>query len=133
LPSPTSSSSPDSLVGERTSADQWHKRLGYPALRTVKQVISKFYLPAFSNKSAASCVSCQQAKAHQLPCPASTSISNHPLELLFSNVWGPSPVVLSNGNKYYVTFVDAFSRFTWLFPIQCKYDVFLLGWGISLS
>jgi hypothetical protein len=90
----------------------------------VKQVISKFSLPVFSNKPDASCASCQQAKAHQLPFPASTSVFNRPLQLLFSDVWGPSPVISYNGNKYYVTFVDAFSRFTWLFPIQCKSDVF---------
>jgi hypothetical protein len=126
LPSPTSSPSPYSLVGERTSANQWRKRLGHPALRTVKHVISKFSLPAFSNKLNASYVSYQQAKAHQLPFSASTSVFNLPLELIFSDVWGPSPVVSSNGNKYYVSFVDAFSRFTWLFPIQCKSDVFFV-------
>jgi transposase InsO family protein len=98
--------------------------LGHLALRTIKQVISKFSLPVFSNKPTASCVSCQQAKAHQLPFPASTYVFNRTLELLFSDVWGPSPIVSSTGNKYYVTFVDAFSRFTWLFPIQCKSDVF---------
>lgn len=47
-----------------------------------------------------------------------------PLELVFSDVWGPSPVVSHIGNKYYVTFIDAFSRFTWPYPIQCKYDVY---------
>jgi hypothetical protein len=101
-----------------------NKRLGHPALRTVKHVISKFSLPAFSNKPNASCVSCQQAKAHQLPFSASTSVSNLPLEFIFSDVWGPSPIVSSNGNKYYVSFVDDFSRFTWLFSIQCKSNVF---------
>jgi hypothetical protein len=124
LPSLTSTPSPYSLVGKRTSVEQWHKRLRHPALRTMKQVISKFSLPVFSNKPAASYASCQQAKAHQLPFPASTSVFNRSLQLLFSDVWGPSPVVSSNGNKNYVTFVDAFSRFTWLFPIQCKSDVF---------
>jgi hypothetical protein len=124
LPSLTSTPSPYSLVVEMTSPEQWHKRLGHPTLRTVKQVISKFSLPVFPNKPDASCASCQQAKAHQLPFPASTSVFNHPLQLLFSDVWGLSPVISSNGNKYYVTFIDAFSRFTWLFPIQCKSDVF---------
>jgi hypothetical protein len=124
LPSLANSTSPTALLGERTSAEQWHKCLGHPALHTVKHVISKFSLPVSSNKSAASCVSCQQAKAHQLPFPTSSSIFTRPLELLFSEVWGPSPVVSSNGNKYYVTFIDAFSKFTWLFPIQCKFDVF---------
>jgi hypothetical protein len=87
-------------------------------------VISKFSLPVSSNKSAASCASYQQAKAHQLHFLRSSSIFTRPLELLFSDVWGPSPIVSSNRNKYCVTFIDAFSKFTWLFPIQCKSDVF---------
>jgi hypothetical protein len=79
LPSLTSTPSPYSLVGERTFAEQWHKRLGHSALRTVKQVISKFSLSVFPNKLDASYASCQQAKAHQLPFPASTSVFNRPL------------------------------------------------------
>jgi hypothetical protein len=51
-------------------------------------------------------------KAHQLPFPTSSSICTRPLELLFFDVWG--------------TFIDAFSKFTWLFPIQCKSNVFLV-------
>jgi hypothetical protein len=106
--------------------------LGHPAIRTVKHVISKFSLLVFSNKLDVSYASCQQAKVHQLPFTASTYVFSRPLELLFFSflffyiyiyIWGPSPVVSSNGNKYYVSFIDAFSRFTWLFPIQCKYNV----------
>jgi len=92
LPSLTNSTSPTALLGERTSTEQWHKCLGHPALRTVKHVISKFSLPVSSNKSAASCASCQQAKAHQLPFPTSSSIFARPLELLFSNVWVLPPL-----------------------------------------
>jgi hypothetical protein len=104
LPSSTSSPSQYSLVGERTSTDHWHKRLGHPTLRTIKHVISKFSLLVFSNKPVVSCASCQQAKAHQLPFPTSTYVFNRPLELLFPDVWGPSHVVSSNGNKYYISF-----------------------------
>jgi hypothetical protein len=86
LPSSTSSPSRDSLVGKRTSADHWYKLLGHPALRTVKHAISKFSLPVISNKPVVSYASCQQAKAHQLPFPASTYVFNHPLELLFFDV-----------------------------------------------
>jgi len=64
LPSSTSSSSRYSLVGEKTSTDHWHKRLGHPVLRAVKHVISKFFLLVFSNKPVVSYASCQQAKGH---------------------------------------------------------------------
>jgi len=28
-----------------------------------------------------------------------------------------------NGNRFYVSFIDDFSRYTWVFPIQAKSDV----------
>jgi hypothetical protein len=51
-----------------------------------------------------------------------TSICN-PLDLIYSDVWGPSPTISINGNMFYVSFVDAFSQFTWVYPIQAKFDV----------
>uniref|UniRef100_A0A2N9G3J2 CCHC-type domain-containing protein n=1 Tax=Fagus sylvatica TaxID=28930 RepID=A0A2N9G3J2_FAGSY len=40
--------SPTAFVGERVSPNQWHLRLGHPALRTVSRIISRFGLPARS-------------------------------------------------------------------------------------
>jgi hypothetical protein len=65
---------------------------------------------------------CQQAKSHQLPYPISTSISKHPLELV-SDVWGPTPQ--SAGRyKYYVSFINDFSKFSWIHLIKFKSEVF---------
>jgi hypothetical protein len=69
------------------------------------------------------CDACQQAKNHQLPFPKSLSVSKAPLELLFSVVWGATP--LSVGKfKYYVLFIDDYSKFTWLYLLKNKSDVF---------
>jgi hypothetical protein len=47
------------------------------------------------------CDACQQAKSHQLPYPVPNSISKAPLDLVFSDVWGPA--IDSSGRKnYYV-------------------------------
>jgi len=35
-------------------------------------------------------------------------------------MYGDLPI---NGNRFYVSFIDAFSRYTWVFPIQAKFDV----------
>jgi len=123
FPPQVPSSTSHALVGERTSPQSWHHRLGHPALQTVNFVLSKFQLPVLSNKAPAPCNVCPQAKGHQLPFSASqTSICN-PLDLIYSDVWGPSPTISINGNRFYVSFVDAFSRFTWVYPIQSKSDV----------
>ena len=47
----------------------------------------------------------------------------HPLELIFFDVWGHAQTSVS-GHNYYVSFIDAYSRFTWLYLIKKKYDVF---------
>jgi hypothetical protein len=123
FPPQVPSSTSQTLVGERTSSQSWHQRLGHPALRNVNFVLSKFQLPVLSNKAPAPSTVCPRAKGHQLPFSASqTSICN-PLDLIYSDVWGPSPTISINGNRFYVSFVDAFSRFTWVYPIQSKSDV----------
>lgn len=58
--------------------------------------------------------------------PMSVSRHNVPFALIHADVWGPAPKVSAQGYKYYVIFVDDFSRFTWIFPIRQKSDVFPL-------
>lgn len=40
------------------------------------------------------------------------------LELIFSDLWGPSHVVSTNGYLYYITLVDAFSKYTWIYLLK---------------
>lgn len=69
------------------------------------------------------CDACQQAKGHQLPYSKSWSVSRFPLELVFSDVWGPAPV--SRLKKiYYVSFVDDYNKFTWVYLLRYKSEVF---------
>jgi histone deacetylase 1/2 len=51
-------------------------------------------------------------------------VVKHPLEIVFSYVWGPPPTSMS-GHNYYVSFIDAYSRFTWLYLIKRKSYVFM--------
>jgi hypothetical protein len=97
--------------------------LRHPALRIVNHVLSKFRLPVSTHKAITPYTACPQANGHQLLFSVSTSSICNSLELIFSNVWGPSPTLPINGNRYYVSFINAFSRFTWVFPIQSKSDV----------
>ena len=101
---------------------RWHSRLGHPSLSIVKQVVNKFSLPVSDLSHELVCNACQQAKSHQLPFSVSSSISKHPLELVFSDVWGPAPESVGR-KKYYVSFIDDFSKFTWIYLLHHKSQV----------
>jgi histone deacetylase 1/2 len=66
------------------------------------------------------CSACCLGKVHRLPSYPSTATYTKPLELVFCDLWGPSPVESSCGYSYFLTCVDAFSRFTWIYPLKLK-------------
>ena len=46
------------------------------------------------------------------------------LELVYTNLWGPSPVASHGGSRYYITFIDESSRKVWVYFLKNKSDVF---------
>jgi histone deacetylase 1/2 len=108
----------------KVSLDRWHNRLGHPSFPIVERVLKNHKL-SFSpelNKDVV-CDACQKGKSHQLPYPVSTSVSSHPLELVFSDVWGAAPES-AGCFKYYVSFIDDYSKFTWIYLLKYKSEVY---------
>jgi len=118
---------PSAMVGVKTSVNEWQKRLGHPSSRTLQSLLQKFSLPVSSkNICLTLCSSCQCNKSHKLPFTMSSLTSNGPLEIIFIDVWGPASVESIDQNKYFVIFVDHFTKYIWLYPIKYKYDVFTI-------
>jgi hypothetical protein len=102
----------------------WHECLGHSSMVVVKRVLDENKL-AFSRESTpdAVCDACQCSKSHQLPFSRSSSMSKAFLELIYSYVWGPTLNSVSK-NNYYVSFVEDFSKFTWIFLLKHTFEVF---------
>ena len=62
-------------------------------------------------------------KAKQFPFSDSSCVTLSPLDIIHSDVC-VSPIVSSKGHRYYVLFIDDYSRFTWVYPIHNKSGVF---------
>jgi hypothetical protein len=113
------------LYTSLSSSDTWHFRLGHcshsvvNSLRKINQISS-------NTSTFSVCSDSNKAKTHKLPFIVSTSTCTKPLELVYFNLWGPTPVVSNQRNKYYVLFVDDFSHFFWIYPCSCKSDVLKL-------
>jgi len=69
------------------------------------------------------CEFCHIGKAHALPHKSSKSVYNRPLELIYADIWGPSPVYSIDGFKYFINFVDACTHFNWIFMLTTKSQV----------
>ncbi|KAM0877932.1 hypothetical protein ACQ4PT_035216 [Festuca glaucescens] len=119
----SSGSSKHALVTIKPSSSTWHRRLGHPSSFIVQQVLRKNNLSYSPEINSYICDPCQQAKSHQLPYPVSTSVSKVPLEQIFSDVWGPAPLSVGK-HAYYVSFIDDFSKFTWIYLLKKRSDVY---------
>lgn len=69
-----------------------------------------------------SCTSCHVNKSHKLPFSFNSMSSTQPLQFIYTDVW-TSPALSVDGFKYYVNFVDHFTKYIWLFPLKLKFEV----------
>lgn len=111
------------------SFDVWHNRLGHVAPATIK-LLQKFGHLSINSilPSPRLCNSCQLAKSTRLSYVANEKRAADILDVVHCDLWGPAPVISDAGFKYYAVFIDDFSRFSWLYPLHAKselYDVFL--------
>jgi uncharacterized membrane protein YgcG len=110
------------LSSHSVSSDLWHCWLGHPSFSVVDFIVKSNKLACTPRQSSRVCDPYQRAKAHQLPFQKSKHVTSPPLELVHSDVWGPA-VTSVGGFKYYVSFLDDFSRFTWIYLLKRKSDV----------
>jgi hypothetical protein len=123
LVSSSCSSSHVALASATSSVDLWHHRLMNPSSSIVKSIVRSNNLACAPRPSSLFiCDPRQHAKVHQLPFNNSIHVTTSPLELVHSDVWGPA-VSSVGGFKYYVSFLDDFNWFTWIYLLKRKFDV----------
>ena len=75
--------------------------------------------------SSLSCESCQLGKHIRSSFPSSVSQrASCPFALVHSNIWGPSRIKCNLGFQYFVTFIDDYSRCTWVFLMKNSSELF---------
>ena len=110
------------LQAVRPTSSLWHARFGHPQDKVLRHLLTNSVSPSISVDSQF-CKHCTQGKMTQLPFSHSNTSASFPLQIVYSDVWGPAPITSLNGFRYYVSFIDAYSRFTWFFPLKNKSQV----------
>lgn len=115
----------NAMFGVKAPVGVWHSKFGHPSSSAVHQILRDHTLPVIDpmqNKEF--CEPCQHGKSKQFPFASSTIDSTTPLQLIHTNVWC-SLVMSFSHLRYYVIFIDNYSRFSWLYPLHNKSDVFV--------
>ena len=91
--------------------------------RGLKILSDQKLLPGLNSVALPFCEHCVTIKQYRLKFNTSSSRSKAILELVHSNVW-QAPVASLGGAKYFVSFINDYSRRCWVYPIKKKADVF---------
>ena len=118
---------PDSVKAATTvssipSLALWHARLGHVSSSRVQQLASRGLLGSVSIENF-DCVSCQLGKQPALPFNTSESIFTDIFDLIHFDVWGSSSVSSIGGSRYFVVFVDDYSRYNWIVNMKDRSEL----------
>lgn len=116
----TTTSNP--VLPKLNASSIWHCRLRHPSHPVLNKVMSIVW-PTMKCNSSLFCDACQYGKLHHFSFKQSINTSSQPFDLVFSDVWGPAIHPSLDGYRYYVSYVDDYTRFTWVHPIQTKSQV----------
>ena len=92
-------------------ASLWHCRLGHMSEKGMKMLLSKGKLPELKPINLDMCESCILGKQKRVSfLKTGRTPKAEKLELVHTDLWGPSLVASLGGSRYYITFIDDSSR-----------------------
>jgi hypothetical protein len=104
----------------------WHQRLGHIGEKGLRLLHGKGMVEGMSNCSLDFyfCEHCVYGKQNWVRFPSGAIKVEGILQLVHSDVFGPVSVPSLGKSVYYVSFIDDFSRNTWIYFLRKKYEVF---------
>ena len=99
------------------SKNLWHKRLGH----FFHDDLGKYL--KLHNIKKPDCLQCSISKLKRLPHNGKPPVATRILETIHSDVMGPMNIISSTGKKFILTFIDEFSRKSWVFLLKDKKEV----------
>lgn len=99
----------------------WHFRFSHVSSEKLTTLCKDF--PSIHVNKEEVCGICHFAKQRRLPYTVSTNKASGPFELLHMDIWGPYALPLIHKQRYFLTIVDDFGRYTWVTLLKGKHQV----------
>ena len=105
-----------------TSTDNstiWHARLGHIGQDRMNGLAREGLLGQLAKVSLPNCEHCLVGKLTRKPFGKATRASS-PLQLVHSDIYGPLSVRARRGANYFITFIDDYTRYSYVYLISHK-------------
>ena len=97
-----------------------HCRLGYKNEKLISKLHQDGLLHSFNSKSYEVCESCLLGKMTKAPITGHSERVDDLLRLVHRNVCGPISSAARGGYQYFITFIDDYSRYGYLYLMKHK-------------
>jgi hypothetical protein len=118
--------SDSSMVHDTVNPSElWHRRfshLHYKAIIVVRKMVTG--LPEIQEEPDGVCKGCSQGKNMKHSFPNRDSRAKGILDIVHSYMCGPMSEASLSGYVYYVSFIDDYSRKTWIYLLKTKNEFF---------
>ena len=115
-------------VEQKNEEKIWHLRFGHLGGENLKKLVNKEMVKGLQPRAGFStsgeiCEGCMKGRQTREVFPDAEHRGRQHLELVHSDVCGPINPKSLGGNRYYLTFVDDFSRKSWVYLLREKSEV----------
>jgi hypothetical protein len=101
------------------SAILWHKRLGHISKPRIERLVSDEILGPLDLSDFEVCIECIKGKQTNVRKVGANRAKNA-LDLIHTDICGPFPTASWNGQRYFIMFIDDYSRYGYLYLIHEK-------------
>ena len=99
---------------DESSSMLWHRRLGHISRDRMQRLIKEGVLHDLDFTDFDTCVDCIKGKLPARARKGKRSRKQDVLEMIYTDICGPITPSAIGGYKYFITFIDDYSRFGWL-------------------
>ncbi|CAL5421876.1 unnamed protein product [Camellia sinensis] len=111
-----------SCVFNIQTLELWHAQMGHVNFQYLCQLFPSFNKTYKDSKF--HCVVCELSNHTRTSYIPHMTHAPSAFNLIHFDIWSPSLVTTFSGHKYYVTFIDDHTKYTWVYLIRPKSDIF---------
>lgn len=112
------------IVVNNVNSYTWHNRLDHLSFKRLEYLKDQLHFKNDIKNVDVPCSICPLAKQRRLSFVSHNHLSPNAFDLIHGDIWGPYRSPTRDGHRYFLTLVYDCTRFTWVYLLKQKSNVF---------